>query len=266
MATNRYWEVRRAGGTKVVKLSERQLAAHVAAGNTSDEHETRPLGSSDWMTIEQAKPFLPEINLVPQEVLSQRHSSEDVASRASESSSTASSNLRATSVAQLPPPIAKRVAQRSRVRSEDESELDMTPMIDMTFLLLIFFMVTSTLSPFSDLELPEAMAGDAEKPEGRAVIVVDYPLEYVTDLNTRLVGSDPLLLSQCRLYFPEDKERLIPPAQLGSKLQQAIQQSETGDVLIQSNRKMPLGVVREIVKIAGESGAGQIMIGVSRPK
>ena len=32
-----------------------------------------------------------------------------------------------------------------RAKKKDEADLDITPMIDVTFLLLIFFMVTSTM-------------------------------------------------------------------------------------------------------------------------
>ena len=39
----------------------------------------------------------------------------------------------------------------------DEEDLDITPMIDMTFLLLIFFMVTSTMKPDEVLDIPRSV-------------------------------------------------------------------------------------------------------------
>ncbi|MHC4399166.1 MAG: ExbD/TolR family protein [Planctomycetota bacterium] len=44
-------------------------------------------------------------------------------------------------------------------RVPDTSEMDITPMIDITFLLLIFFLVCSTASPETAVDLPEARYG-----------------------------------------------------------------------------------------------------------
>lgn len=41
----------------------------------------------------------------------------------------------------------------------EEAELDITPMIDVTFLLLIFFMVTSTMQATPDRDIPGAKDG-----------------------------------------------------------------------------------------------------------
>lgn len=44
-------------------------------------------------------------------------------------------------------------------KSSEDDEPDITPMIDMTFLLLIFFMVTSTMKPEGALQIPSARNG-----------------------------------------------------------------------------------------------------------
>ncbi len=41
----------------------------------------------------------------------------------------------------------------------EEAELDITPMIDVTFLLLIFFMVTSTMDQQKQINVPPAKHG-----------------------------------------------------------------------------------------------------------
>jgi biopolymer transport protein ExbD len=48
---------------------------------------------------------------------------------------------------------------KSRVK--DDSEMDITPMIDMTFLLLIFFIVCSKMDPGAAIHLPPAKHGEA---------------------------------------------------------------------------------------------------------
>ena len=50
---------------------------------------------------------------------------------------------------------------------ETEMDMDMTPMIDVVFLLIIFFMIITDLTQqdLEDLELPMAMHAVADKPD-----------------------------------------------------------------------------------------------------
>jgi biopolymer transport protein ExbD len=52
----------------------------------------------------------------------------------------------------------------------DDSEADITPMIDMTFLLLIFFIVTSTMDPAKIGNIPLAVSGLNVPAEESAVL------------------------------------------------------------------------------------------------
>ena len=53
---------------------------------------------------------------------------------------------------------------------EEEFEVDLTPLIDVTFLLLIFFMVTATLNQPTKVKLPKAKSGNAEMVEGKIIV------------------------------------------------------------------------------------------------
>jgi biopolymer transport protein ExbD len=55
-------------------------------------------------------------------------------------------------------------------RPFDDSESDITPMIDMTFLLLIFFVVTSTMDPAQIGKIPKAINGLNVPAEESAVL------------------------------------------------------------------------------------------------
>ena len=50
--------------------------------------------------------------------------------------------------------------QFKTAKRELEADLDITPMIDVTFLLLIYFLVKSTMDPSEALDLPKAKFGD----------------------------------------------------------------------------------------------------------
>ncbi|MFK5955222.1 MAG: biopolymer transporter ExbD [Planctomycetota bacterium] len=72
-----------------------------------------------------------------------------------------------------------------RRTAETEIEIDMTPMIDMTFLLIIFFIIVNDMSQkdLEELKLPIAMeAGHDDPPERRQVLNVRwFPAGGVTD-------------------------------------------------------------------------------------
>ena len=57
-------------------------------------------------------------------------------------------------------------------REMDEVEIDITPMIDITFLLLIFFIVASKLDEGATVPLPEAKHGTAVAMKSSAVVSI----------------------------------------------------------------------------------------------
>lgn len=63
----------------------------------------------------------------------------------------------------------------TRKRVGGEADLDITPMIDVTFLLLIFFMVSSTMNPARELDLPPADYGTGVPDAAVAVITINLP-------------------------------------------------------------------------------------------
>ncbi len=59
-----------------------------------------------------------------------------------------------------------------RSKTYDDSEMDITPMIDMTFLLLIFFLVASKMDPSADIQLPPAQHGLAVVERSSVIITM----------------------------------------------------------------------------------------------
>jgi biopolymer transport protein ExbD len=64
--------------------------------------------------------------------------------------------------------------------SEDEPDINLTPLIDVVFLLLIFFMVSTTFEHQSriQIELPEATADATEQEEDTLEILIDAQGRY----------------------------------------------------------------------------------------
>ena len=84
----------------------------------------------------------------------------------------------------------------SRKRSEYDAELDITPMIDVTFLLLIFFMVTSTMQPDEALDIPTSVHGLGVEANSAILITIS-------------AGEPPLI------NLVEDKNQTEDPATVG---------------------------------------------------
>jgi biopolymer transport protein TolR len=61
-------------------------------------------------------------------------------------------------------------------RKAVEGDLDITPMIDVTFLLLIFFMVSSTMQGKPDIDVPVAVHSVGIDSAGAAVVTIMAPL------------------------------------------------------------------------------------------
>ena len=78
-------------------------------------------------------------------------------------------------------------------RTKEEPTVDMTSLIDVVFLLLLFFMVSTTFErqALMKVELPEASAVEdrAEIPEGLELVIDGEGRMYLND--QRLIDSDP---------------------------------------------------------------------------
>lgn len=80
-----------------------------------------------------------------------------------------------------------------RPRQRDEVGLDLTPLIDVVFLLLLFFMLTTTFVETTRLkiDLPEAGQGaEAERKDDHWIIEIDAQGRYA--INGEMVGAEQL--------------------------------------------------------------------------
>jgi biopolymer transport protein ExbD len=155
-------------------------------------------------------------------------------------------------------------------RSSDvdgEEELDITSMIDMTFLLLIFFMVTSVISQKANPELPSAVAGDTEEVAEQVILVLDFPEGIDEDNSSELTGAQSITLGQAKIYFQDTRDDLISFDQLVEKLTIKLQEPgrTSKNVILQASRKMPAGVIREVLKRAMQAKADSVSVAVSIP-
>ncbi len=92
----------------------------------------------------------------------------------------------------------------------EELELNLTPLIDVVFLLLIFFMVSTTFQKESEisLQLPRASDSEIQAPEERIEIVINAAGRYFIN-DQELVKTDVASL-QNALYKVSGGKRDLP--------------------------------------------------------
>ena len=118
-------------------------------------------------------------------------------------------------------------------KKQEEVDLDITPMIGVTFLLLIFFMVTSTMQATPDKDIPPSTSGENANAGGFADVTVRAPMSGASDGEIELDGR-PVTLDQLKADL--------------------VQMTASGEVkvMIYAERDVKSGFVGEVEKIIGE--------------
>ena len=75
------------------------------------------------------------------------------------------------------------------------AEMDMTPMVDVTFLLLIFFMITASFAMQKSLEFPSSKQKESDAAQSRTMTDIDSRDDYIV---VRIDGDN--------VYHIEDRE------------------------------------------------------------
>ena len=131
-----------------------------------------------------------------------------------------------------------RRSSRARRRLVTAPGLDLTPMVDVVFLLIIFFMVSTTfitLETGLPVDLPQAQSAQAQPS--------DLPTVTVTrDERVFLGGAE------------------VPLADLAVRLQEALAASGQTAVVLRADATVPHGLVVEVMDRIKQAGAQRIAI------
>ena len=123
----------------------------------------------------------------------------------------------------------------------EKGQLDIAPLIDIIFLLLIFFMLTSSFifQPGIKINLPKALTSEVIQRENLIIIITEDNALYIN-------------------------ERLIERDELSSRLKIAGRESKP--ILIKADRKASLGKVVEIWDLCRVEGVQKISIATSQKR
>lgn len=130
----------------------------------------------------------------------------------------------------------ERLKRRTQIK---KGQLDIAPLVDVMFLLLIFFMLTSNfiIQPGIRVSLPKAVSSEVIRSE---------------NLSVTLTGQDLLFLNDEPITIQE----------LAPRIRQAAQDNKT--VLLKADVDASLGRVVELWDLCRESGIPQINIATNQ--
>jgi biopolymer transport protein ExbD len=116
-----------------------------------------------------------------------------------------------------------------------DTEMDITPMIDVTFQLLIFFMVTSTMQGTPDLDIPKSVSGGSIE----VARVINVMVKAPADAN-----ADPAI---------EMDGELVTLADLKIRVADQASARPNGiDIMLLADRSVPNGFMGEMEALLGE--------------
>ena len=149
-------------------------------------------------------------------------------------------------------PLEEPVRLRGRRRSSDEEDIDITPMIDLVFLLLIFFLVSSIPDQQTAVDLPAAAHG-ASVSQVQSVLftVADNGSVYAAD--GRVPGKE----------LPDDAE--AARAKIRQLVEAGVREDKT-DVVIKADKNVAHRKVAGIIKAVSQVSGIKIHLAVTDAK
>lgn len=133
-----------------------------------------------------------------------------------------------------------------RPQRRDEPEVNLTPLIDVVFLLLIFFMVSTTFDREAQLkvELPQASSDPIEVPEQVLEITININGDY---------------------FISEQQVINTEPETLRRAIIQSIGARRDLPVIVRADARTPFQAVVTAMDVTGQLGLTQLSLATSQP-
>ncbi len=154
----------------------------------------------------------------------------------------------------------------ARRKADTDVEVDMTPMIDMTFLLIIFFIIVNDLSQqeLEELKLPVAkMAGHDDPPPGRPILnvlpdgtIVWKRRKLFWDGMDTMGRQDPIRKGRPDYYWKLAdtlRDEVVPF--MKKEFDENLQKELVDDpILIRADRNTPFKYIQRIMEVCTREG------------
>lgn len=129
-----------------------------------------------------------------------------------------------------------------RSYKQEEAQVDLTPMLDIVFIMLIFFIVTSSFVKESGI--------DVERPEASNIV------------DQKEAGIFVAITSSNDIYI--DKQ-MVDEARVQARLESLLNESPSRSLVIQADERAFNGVVVKVMDAAKSAGVVHIALAAERP-
>ncbi len=234
------WQVRRANGRRIYTgLSRGQIERALHSGKLTPDDLALPPGADRWMKVTVA--------LV--------HSGDETIAAAA---APASAGRAEVSVAEWAPMEKEGRLIRPQIEDEDPADIDMTPMIDVTTLLLIFFLVGGVFMLQASIDLPKAKTGTPETPAQVKPVGILIDIDSKNPTGGTIAFEDkrtePIALDDLVQKFKEKQTEDKPDVRYKN------------EAMIRAHRDVPFGLVRQVMAKVTEAGATRIAVAVEEAR
>jgi biopolymer transport protein ExbD len=127
--------------------------------------------------------------------------------------------------------------RRKRSRTEDDTEINLTPMLDVTFIMLIFFIVTASFVKEAGIDVSRPPAATAERKERGNILVA-------------ITANDQIWIDR----------RQVDPRALRANIERLHAENPQGSVVIQADKESKNGLLVQVMDAARLAGVGNVSL------
>jgi biopolymer transport protein ExbD len=127
--------------------------------------------------------------------------------------------------------------RRRRDRRKSESEVNLTPMLDVVFIMLIFFIVTASFVKESGLEISRPGAATATRKERGNILIA-------------IGANDQIWMNR----------RQVDPRALRANIERMHAENPQGSVIIQADKEAKTGLLVKVMDAARSAGVKSVSL------
>ncbi len=127
--------------------------------------------------------------------------------------------------------------RRKRGRDSEESEVDMTPMLDVVFIMLIFFIVTASFVKEAGIDITRPPAATAERKERGNILVA-------------ITANDQIWIDR----------RQVDPRSIRANIERMHAENPQGSVVIQADKQSKNGLLVLVMDAARLAGVPNVAL------
>ncbi len=127
--------------------------------------------------------------------------------------------------------------RRARKRDQEESEVNLTPMLDVVFIMLIFFIVTASFVKEAGIDVSRPPAATAERKERGNILIA-------------ITENDQIWMDR----------RQVDPRALRANIERLHAENPQGSVVIQADKNSKNGLLVQVMDAARLAGVSNVAL------